>query len=564
MGAGFEEIFIIFILLFYHFSNNNQSTMDAINDDDGIAGNVAAADPLNNAMALFVDGSDDESGDHDNADNDDADADQDDDDDDSSYYTSASNEAKETTTMINDLIVVLQNRNNFPLQQREGKIVELARYFHQELKNDIHAMITDQTYGDNYAGLDANRDTEAEVETALRSYPENITRRKQKKWIYNDPGDIYGHGPGEEREPNGRWVDVNYGDVPIHCLTQMRDENDGACCVNLKAIPFVHLFAKLALELNSSVYDKDVEERGGLLITEREANDDEEDYWSYKGKKMMGVNVFHGLVRESCVSRTWDHTNEQIDHSCLTQLVRLRQSGLLTKQDVLDFRLVPALVSGCYFSELRFRFLTEWNPRSLVVPGRHGRYLSGRWDELIKCLLSSPLVLFSRAVRYRNGSRILFYRNGTILCTIEAIGGFHTVCDSIIRYYPKKKGLVALFRNNGVGPFTSSFALACRRFNREQVVDVIEATLTRYATTVPLNTADALILAAIDKTTHLDGVYFLLRRQPDILSQLRRNKTTDQHDDDGGGNDGGGTDIDGTKNRKRKRGRYNNLTYRHN
>ena len=532
--------------------------MDAINDDNDIAGNVAAADPRNDNMALFVaiddidddvdddvdDDDDDNDQDDDNDDDDDADDDDgdnvdDDDEEEDDDDAGGGNEAKETTTMINDLIAVLQNRNNFPLQQRDGKIVELARQFHQELKNDIHAMITDQTYGDNYAGLDANRDTEAEVETALRSYPENITRRKQQKWIYHDPGDIYGHGPGEEREPNGRWIDVHYGDVPIHCLTKMRDENNGACCVNMKAIPFVHLFAKLAIELNSSFYDDDVEERGGLLVVQREVIDDL-------------TNVFHGLVGTSCISKTWDHTDEQIDSTCLIQLVRLRQSGLLTKQDVIDFRLVQTLVSDCYFSEQRFRFLTEWNPRSLVAFGRYGRYLSGRWDELIKCLLSSPLVLFSRAVTYRNGTSILFYRNGT---TMEALEGFRTVCDSIIRYYPKKKGIVVLFRNNGVGPFTSSFALACRRFNREQVVDVIETTLTRYTTTVPLNTADALILAAIDKTTHLDGVYFLLRRQPDILSQLRRNKTTDQHDDDGGGNDGGGTDIDGTKNRKRKRGR---------
>merc|ERR1712119_44652 len=45
-------------------------------------------------------------------------------------------------------------------------------------------------------------------------------------------------------------------------------------------------------------------------------------------------------------------------------------------------------------------------------------------------------------------------------------------------------------------------------------------TLARYSTATPVNSMDALLLAAIDERIHLDGVYFVLRRQPDVLTRM--------------------------------------------
>merc|ERR1712032_1434570 len=61
---------------------------------------------------------------------------------------------------------------------------------------------------------------------------------------------------------------------------------------------------------------------------------------------------------------------------------------------------------------------------------------------------------------------------------------------------------------------------ACKRFRRKGVMDVVEETLARYSTTTPINSTDALLLAAIDERIHLDGVYFVLRRQPDVLTRM--------------------------------------------
>ena len=62
------------------------------------------------------------------------------------------------------------------------------------------------------------------------------------------------------------------------------------------------------------------------------------------------------------------------------------------------------------------------------------------------------------------------------------------------------------------------------KFGEEQVMKMIEDTFIRcYSSsddTPPLNVVEALMTAAVDEDIHLDCVYFLLRRQPDILQKL--------------------------------------------
>jgi hypothetical protein len=56
---------------------------------------------------------------------------------------------------------------------------------------------------------------------------------------------------------------------------------------------------------------------------------------------------------------------------------------------------------------------------------------------------------------------------------------------------------------------------------------VIEDTLIRYSFSVntPINFAEALLIAAIDDNIHLDCVYLLLRRHPDLLVKLLSSST---------------------------------------
>ena len=90
-----------------------------------------------------------------------------------------------------------------------------------------------------------------------------------------------------------------------------------------------------------------------------------------------------------------------------------------------------------------------------------------------------------------------------------------------IRYYPKKKGISLLFFKRSHGLRRTPFQLACKEFGfgYEEVMKVVEDTLIRYSDT-PINITEALTMAAIDENIHLDGVYFLLRRHPDILHKI--------------------------------------------
>jgi hypothetical protein len=68
------------------------------------------------------------------------------------------------------------------------------------------------------------------------------------------------------------------------------------------------------------------------------------------------------------------------------------------------------------------------------------------------------------------------------------------------------------------------FQYACENLGYEKVMEVVEDTLVRYSDT-PVNVIEALLLAAIDDNIHLDCVYFLLRREPDVLQELLSSRT---------------------------------------
>jgi hypothetical protein len=65
--------------------------------------------------------------------------------------------------------------------------------------------------------------------------------------------------------------------------------------------------------------------------------------------------------------------------------------------------------------------------------------------------------------------------------------------------------------------------LACKKYGSDEVMQVIEDTIICYSSsgnTPPLSIAKALVISATDKNIHLDCVYFLLWREPDVLQKL--------------------------------------------
>ncbi|OEU23669.1 hypothetical protein FRACYDRAFT_233841 [Fragilariopsis cylindrus CCMP1102] len=75
--------------------------------------------------------------------------------------------------------VVLEKKKKVP-QRTRNKIDKLVEQFLQDLGDDIHEMLCDtdeNVNSDIYRGLDSNRDTVAEVETAIRFFPDVLSRK---------------------------------------------------------------------------------------------------------------------------------------------------------------------------------------------------------------------------------------------------------------------------------------------------------------------------------------------------------------------------------------------------
>jgi hypothetical protein len=65
----------------------------------------------------------------------------------------------------------------------------LIKEFLEKLGDDIHDMLCESELGEDYHGLDRGRDTEEEVETAIRFCPEVLRRRKEIVWYIPEDGD---------------------------------------------------------------------------------------------------------------------------------------------------------------------------------------------------------------------------------------------------------------------------------------------------------------------------------------------------------------------------------------
>merc|ERR1711865_474478 len=99
---------------------------------------------------------------------------------------------------------------------------------------------------------------------------------------------------------------------------------------------------------------------------------------------------------------------------------------------------------------------------------------------------------------------------------------FRSVFDAGMQYFPYQNGIAALFRKSQSGKTPFQYACGDKNERRQEVMDVVEDTISRYSETTPINTEGALILAATDDVIHLDCVFFLLKRQPDVLLSLLR------------------------------------------
>ena len=160
------------------------------------------------------------------------------------------------------LISVLQQNEEFSFRAR-NKIDEQAETFLQNLGDDIHDMFCNNTRradDEEYRGLDSGRDTEEEVETAIRFFPEVLSRRKEI--LYNDVRDN-----GEDYDVDEQYTVYEDFFYPIQLVAFTHI--GFAIRLNRKAISFIPLLARLAIELG--LFEEQY--RGGLLCQDnRDSN----------------------------------------------------------------------------------------------------------------------------------------------------------------------------------------------------------------------------------------------------------------------------------------------------
>merc|ERR1712232_1029789 len=99
----------------------------------------------------------------------------------------------------------------------------------------------------------------------------------------------------------------------------------------------------------------------------------------------------------------------------------------------------------------------------------------------------------------------------------STLRGFRFVFKAGMRYFPRMVGVNLVFRIDKFGD--TPLRIACKKHGTERTWEAIENALIDCCDT-PYDTADALLLAATDHEIDLDGVYFMLRREPDVLAKL--------------------------------------------
>ena len=377
--------------------------------------------------------------------------------------------------LVTEFVRSLDEQNDDDDDNDDENLGVLIQTFLDDLGRDIREMLCDQTYEETeYYGLDSSRDTDEELRTAIRFFPENLTA-------------------------TSGWQD----NVPIMCVQVVWDKYGEDRYSNTKAVGFVHVLAELAIEFNAF----EDEERGGLLFNNY-------DYGSGDLTLKLLIQSHRGGD---------DDYHQHADKVFVEELIRLRQMDLFKKEDIQRYDLVLESSSqgqcGKYFPERRFRFLVQMDPYSLL----------NHYADVFRGHL--PL--------HEAAKNMSFFAPCTAIpglqqTKLKSQKGFRSVFDAVMRAFPYHNGIASLFRIGGLpfaGPDTTPFKLAClcqsgtsadKMKHRQGVMNIIEDTITRYSDATPINTKHALILAATDATIHLDGVFFLLRRQPDVLVPLLR------------------------------------------
>mmetsp|Transcript_16013 Transcript_16013/g.44277 ORF Transcript_16013/g.44277 Transcript_16013/m.44277 type:complete len:358 (+) Transcript_16013:133-1206(+) len=318
---------------------------------------------------------------------------------------------------------VLKKVDDFPITLRQT-IADAKEEDAEIFLSIVEKRLVDILYGNEGRGLDCDRDTEVQVETAITLFPQALG---EEYWGIHPP--IY------------------------------------AQLAYLKSAPFIPILAELGIKANQF----QEEERGGLFYRE----------W----------NVLRSLVNDDW--REWydeddEHQQKLVEANYMFVIRSLQRMGILRKEDIADHGLLREMFSRHSFREEAFRCLVDWNPN---------------------CFKESCTVKGSNT-----HSQLSIYRESMFLGEIRI---FRTVFELGMLHYPAEIAFLFHRESDGRTPFD----MACERYGIQNVFRIVRDALAirdnqNFDSSTEVWMADALINAASNPAVHLDGVYFLFRREP--------------------------------------------------
>lgn len=327
--------------------------------------------------------------------------------------------------------------------------------------------------------LDSDRDSHDQVETAIRFFPQSLVKWPGCTLTFN-------------RDNNYNTSTVGDG-LRTAVLEAAKDYD------NSKSVSFVPLMAKLGLELKEDHLSDD---RGGIL-----------SYDYDDGNTLRYIAGLHIMSWTTGTTETADPV--LIDETNRDVMKELRAQNLLFKEDIqredlMDCCLLsfnPPRVGGGYYNyffaaEQRFRFLADWDPLSLA---RETKQKSN----------DGILPLHRSVLNFDNDK----------LQVLSATTAFRTVLELGIKHFPTKLGFLFHMDVSDQTPFE----MACVKYGSEQVTRVVRDVLSSnnngdgdgvYGDIDDrMAELESLVTLSVDETVHLEGVYFVLRRNPSIMAR---------------------------------------------
>jgi len=323
------------------------------------------------------------------------------------------------------LLSVLQRlqRNNKLTTKQRNKIDVLIDMFLDDLGDDIYEQLCNQGDMFSYQGLDSDRDTEEEVETAIRFFPHLLSRTKK---------DMHG----------------------MQCYPLQRLCNPRYGTDSLKAFPFIPTLVRLAIEFGSFQDN----ERGGLVVSGYNA-----------------IKLLTGFSKDFMYNDTY---NQYIDNTCLTVLIQLRQMDLFKKEDIREYNLVSNCCNN--FCENRVRFLVAWDSTSLLRIDEYGNLPLHTSTPSIHGSIRTFQIVFELGIRYYP------YKIGISLMFRKKVGSnnnnkspFQCACKKFGRKQVMKVIEDTLARYSEETPLNIVEALMMAAADQEVILDCVNFLLRR-------------------------------------------------------------------------------------